>query len=377
MQIGTAAVPGMQYQWSNGSIAATQMISPLVDTILILSVTDGMCHYSFDTISISVLPLPIPSITYNMNCNNVTFNNNSGTNTYQWFFGDGDSSTVDGPSHTYQTNGTFLVNLIMTNINGCSSLATQLLNINSNQQPAMSYSFVPCDSVYNFQNQSLNTTGSFWRFGDSGTSSSLNASHTYSRTGLYNVQLITTSQNGCIDTIDKTLFVVLKTPAVFNYIVDSCASKVIFTSNSPQALSYRWDFGDNNFSTQANPVHTFSSEGNYNVTLTVNNGTVCPASLSRDVIAPDDGLFNVYIPNSFTPNGDGVNDVFKIISKLPCDTYKFIIYDRWGGKIFETNDPLNSGWDGYHDGYAVAEGDYIYYLIGTKSTKSGNLVLTR
>ncbi len=377
IQIGTPPVSGMQYSWNNGSTSASQVLNPVIDTILILSVTDGFCHYGYDTINISVYPVPVPSYTFNMRCNTVAFNNTSGPNTYQWNFGDGATSNVVNPVHSYQNNGTYQVDLVITNSNNCTAYTSQIITVNSNQQPAMAYNFVPCDSVYYFQNQSLNPIASQWKFGDGTTSTGLNVFHTYTHSGSKTVQLITTSQNGCIDTVNQNIFVVIETPAKFEYYIDSCASKVLFTSKSPNALSYSWDFGDNKISTQRNPVHTYESEGIYPVTLTVNNGTVCPKSITIDVGAPADGLFTVYIPNSFTPNGDGINDIYKIVSKLPCDEYNLTIYDRWGSEIFKTDDPLNVGWDGTHNGLPVAEGDYVYYLIGTKSKKAGNLIITR
>ena len=69
--------------------------------------------------------------------------------------------------------------------------------------------------------------------------------------------------------------------------------------------------------------------------------------------------------------------MFKIISKLPCDKYLLIIYSRWGEEMFKTDDPLNIGWDGFYNGTAAPEGTYVYFLKGTNTQKTGNIILTR
>ena len=377
IQVGTSSQPGMQYQWDNGATGATPVINPLTSTIMVLTVTDGFCHFSYDTVNITVFPLPVISFTFNVNCNVVVFNNSSGINSYKWYFGDGDSSTTTSPSHLYLNSGNYQVNLLVRNNYGCSTSASQAITINSIRQSSMTVNNGACDSVFHFTNVSTNPVSSQWRFGDGDSSSNLNPYHTYKRTGNVRVQLITTSQNGCIDTLNQTISVVIKTPARFNYFVDSCASKIFFTNKSPSAISYNWDFGDNEISTLKNPVHNYHFQGEYNVRFTVNEGTVCPESTSVILTSPADGFYTLYIPNSFTPNGDGNNEIFKIFATIPCDTYSLVIFDRWGKEIFRTDDPLNIGWDGLFNGNQVANGLYVYYLKGTNSQKTGYILLNR
>jgi gliding motility-associated-like protein len=75
----------------------------------------------------------------------------------------------------------------------------------------------------------------------------------------------------------------------------------------------------------------------------------------------------IYVPTAFTPNGDGLNDVFK--PKLNCLSYEFhcTIFNRWGQKIFETND-INKGWDGNYSGNKLPPGSYVYYISYKTST---------
>src|SRR4051812_26602224 len=95
---------------------------------------------------------------------------------------------------------------------------------------------------------------------------------------------------------------------------DSCTNKIVLKNNSPSASTYKWDFGDSVTTSETDPQHHYLRPGNYNITLTVNAGTPCSNSKSQNV------NFNylennpVYIPNSFTPNGDGINDEFKILT---------------------------------------------------------------
>ncbi|MDD2345469.1 MAG: gliding motility-associated C-terminal domain-containing protein, partial [Bacteroidales bacterium] len=88
----------------------------------------------------------------------------------------------------------------------------------------------------------------------------------------------------------------------------------------------------------------------------------------------------VYVPNAFTPNGDGNNDVLFVRSDIVVDII-FAVYDRWGEKIFETTE-LNKGWDGTYKGKKSDSGVFVYYLDATclnrdKLVKKGNVTLIR
>lgn len=82
-------------------------------------------------------------------------------------------------------------------------------------------------------------------------------------------------------------------------------------------------------------------------------------SVSNIVLAKD--RMGIYIPNAFTPNGDGVNDVFSV-SGRSIDHFDMEIYNRWGAKIFESEDPKKA-WDGTYQGVVVPQGDYIYKVF--------------
>jgi gliding motility-associated-like protein len=151
-----------------------------------------------------------------------------------------------------------------------------------------------------------------------------------------------------------------------------------FYSTSPTGSisSYFWDFGDmlnnpgtNNATTQ-NASHDFSGVGNFPVTIVMTNIYGCTDTLIRAVEVIED--FTMYIPNAFTPNGDGINDLFqpKGMGWMP-DKYEFLIYDRWGNLIFKTND-YAKGWDGTVKGSGgICPSDvYVYKIRATSSAHS-------
>jgi gliding motility-associated-like protein len=126
---------------------------------------------------------------------------------------------------------------------------------------------------------------------------------------------------------------------------------------SEDGIVYHWSFGDGNESSLASPVHEYAYPGEWRVTLEVENLFGCKDAITKTVFVSND--FQVYVPNSFTPNNDGLNDVFKpeMEGKEFIVKYKFQVYDRWGTVIFETEDP-ESAWIGNtrgNDEYTVNE----------------------
>ena len=133
---------------------------------------------------------------------------------------------------------------------------------------------------------------------------------------------------------------------------------VSFTNQSTGATSYVWTFGDtnNNTAVTANPSHTYSTTGTYTVILTAMSGTCTKSySVTIEVFSTS----TVIIPNVFTPNGDGNNDLFKIttngIKDLSCE-----IFNRWGIKVY-TISSLGDSWDGS----GSVDGTYFYVLKAT------------
>jgi gliding motility-associated-like protein len=140
---------------------------------------------------------------------------------------------------------------------------------------------------------------------------------------------------------------------------------ISFTNTStgdPQG--FNWDFGDGNTSTDENPIHSYVSEGTYQITLTVDYAYGCSYTVAYTIIV---GLgYEIEMPNAFTPNGDGVNDTFRPVY-LGMKEVKLEIYDTWGGLLYMESSTTNTfvGWDGTVDGKPIENGNYIYQLTAT------------
>ncbi len=123
---------------------------------------------------------------------------------------------------------------------------------------------------------------------------------------------------------------------------------VFFINQSSGGTSYLWTFGDGHTSTQTNPHHTFNSIDDYTVWLYVFDDFGCVDSVSAIIIVQD--VFTLYIPNAFTPNGDGINDLFMPLGLgVGTEDYSLKIFDRWGNMVFYTTS-INVGWDGNING---------------------------
>lgn len=219
----------------------------------------------------------------------ITFTNlttGPGTVTYKWDFGDGGNSTVTNPLHTYTTAGTYNVRLIAESDQGCIDTITKnnqlsIGNFNSN------FSFrdsVCIGDTVKFTNQSIPVpNSSTWYFGDGTSSITANPIKIFSTTGAYTVKLVN-NYGACVDSSIKTINVISN--PVPNIIVnDSISCRAPFTVNfsntTPGAKQWLWDFGDGTISSQQNPSHTYTAEGNYTVKLTVQLSAGCTGSLTK------------------------------------------------------------------------------------------------
>jgi len=194
----------------------------------------------------------------------------------------------------------------------------------------------------------------------------------YTTSGTYDVSLSVTNSDGCKSTFYYPKHVIVHPVPVADFeptpdIVTILNPEVEFTDlSSIDVIGWNWNFGDgqSNLINQ-NPIHNYQDTGHYPVTLIVTNG-YCQDTIVKYVIVKPDFFFA--IPNTFTPDGDGLNDVFKPGSMVGVSEkdYNFYIFDRWGEKIWEGHD-LDSGWDGtVKGGSLIAQTDTYVWLIQLK-----------
>jgi gliding motility-associated-like protein len=142
---------------------------------------------------------------------------------------------------------------------------------------------------------------------------------------------------------------------------------VVFTDlSSANTLGWFWNFGDSTTSTTQSPIHTYSGRGTFMVMLVVTGDGGCTDTAWQPIeVVPEQTLF---VPNAFTPNGDGKNDEFQAVG-LEIIAFTMDIYDRWGNHLF-TSDRMDIGWDGTaREGGEVAQQDvYVYKIVATDFT---------
>lgn len=208
-----------------------------------------------------------------------------------------------------------------------------------------------------------------WRFGE-GESAIAGPllSHLYNRSGTFDVSTEVTWPNGCVtDSTWTDLITVIPVPKpAFSY---SPEPLTIFEPHArftelagPNEVGYAWDFFDLGTSDEADPEITFPNVVGdlYPVQLVVWNELGCADTLLRYI--PVEDAFLIHAPNSFTPNGDDLNETFQVLGNdLSRDEFNLDIFDRWGHVVFSTTSP-ELGWDGKVNGTAAEVGVYVWRL---------------
>lgn len=229
-----------------------------------------------------------------------------------------------------------------------------------------------------------------WDFGDpssgaNNTSLLKDPAHIYASSGNYNVTLIAINVWGCADTITHPVGAVPLAPtaavAVTQAVVTTVDPQTSYINNSSGGSSYCIYFGDGDSlcTSMMGPYpHTYDSVGVYTVMLVTWNQLGCTdtAWVTVSVEEPT----TCYIPNAFTPDGSGLNDVFMVYG-MNIDDFELRIYDRWGMLIFTSNSIYN-GWDGTFKGDKCQEDVYVWKLtyrnnFGERKMKYGHVSLIR
>jgi gliding motility-associated-like protein len=179
------------------------------------------------------------------------------------------------------------------------------------------------------------------------------------------VYLVAVTDGTCSDTISIPIANMPNPTANFEpspSITTASNAAIRFINQSVGGYTYNWFFGDGDTSTLVSPVHNYLSSQTYTVLLQVTDEYGCIDTISKTIIIYED--LEVFIPNAFTPNGDGKNDIFRPYGKgYKLDGYEMLIFDRWGKMIFQTN-TFDKGWDGRVDGtLANINAVFMYKMV--------------
>ena len=353
-------------------------VAGLYDVRLVTS-TDSSC---LDTLiqTISVLEPTVATFETEIDtCLHTVFTQNNSSNTAFsiWSFAGSFNVIEDEPEHYYPSAGVYQISVVTVSDSSCRDTTSRLIILPALPKSDFRYSIADCDSTVNFSNLSSQSVSYEWSFGDGVLSTEFSPSHTYSLAGNIPVRLVSTSPNACTDTVEKEIFFISYKEAQFETSVDSCSGLVHFNGVTDNAVSYYWDFGDGKTDTVKSPLHAYAPDGSYEAYLTVNSKSSCPDSTSRFTTYESPLGERLFVPNSFTPNGDGLNDIFKISVFRPCEQYSLSIFNRWGQLVFESDNAETAVWDGTFKNSMAEEGAYVYLLRSNSQLKKGVAYLTR
>ncbi|MEO6546875.1 MAG: PKD domain-containing protein [Ferruginibacter sp.] len=402
---------GKQYVWDfgDGSPKVTQVSNSISHTynavgryqVRLVSIDSSTCNIA-DTAFTHVRVgnnIVVPNFTAAKigGCQSLTFQfqntttavNPVFTNTsFLWDYGDNTPPQRTGfgnTSHTYPAPGTYIVRLIVDDTSFCNApdSARKTIRLAVNVQARFEVpdkGCVPYNAVFN--NTSLGGIDFLWDFGDGTTSTAVNPTHLYTNTGLYNIKLTATDTTTCnrMDVYSSSITVYSIPSAGFSFspIPAQENKPANFTNFSTGAVSYLWNFGDGQTSTETDPSHQYNASGTYNTCLIAYNAAGCPDTFCLDVPAVVLPLLDV--PNAFTPGKFGKNAIVSVVG-FGITKMDWKIYNRWGQRVF-TSTSRSIGWDGTFNGALQPMDVYTYTLDvqfsdGKKVRKTGDISLLR
>ena len=350
----TGGVPPYSLTWSSGIVsgASNEVMQTYQSSFVILDVVDALGCASRYTFDVNVPTLGINYQLVDCNSHKYQFNaivpDDEETYTYIWDFGDGGGSTIKSPEHTFPTPGDFRVKLRYESAS-CVSQFTDVVSVESS--PVLQLDKLPifCSG----ESILLHVSGAdTYRWNNNSTTDSLRI------TQVGNYSVVGTSKAGCTSTLSfkATTF------EPYNYTIQSNKDEITTDNPTVQLWSesitysdYFWNFGDGKSAQGNNQEHHYDNlrDGYYEVKLKVVNPNGCNEFASKKIWTTNTSTNNV-----FTPNGDGIDDVF-------MQGWHVKIYNRNGILLYDGT----RGWDGTYKGKPVSNDTYFYVLY--ISTVSG------
>ncbi len=366
------------YTWDNVPGTNTSNVNPMTTTTYSVYATDGNgCQTNTMVITVNVLqPLQVTALTSQDICPGQVANisalgqGGDGNYTYSW---DDGTTTLIGQFQSVSPTVTTTYSVTLSD--GCTSTpVTDQITITVNPVPQVAFSGVNLDGctpvMPTFTNNTDPTLSAqcLWDFGDGNFSNDCNPSHLYEDPGCYDVTLTVTSVDGCVGTASQAQMVCVYDIPVANFEFGPQPTTILepqitFNNFSSGGDYHLWTFGDGDSSNLVNPVHdyTWVEPNSYDVMLVESNVHGCADTAYATVVIDD--IFLIYVPNAFTPNNDGNNDVFlPVLSGTSTENYSLYIYDRWGQIIFESNAP-GEGWTGTVNGQTPVKTDVYTWKI--------------
>ncbi len=302
---------------------------------------------------------------------------------WEWDFGDGNGSNVQNPTHTYDNEGNYDANLIVTSGNGCVNDET--IQVTVHPKPVASFAGVNlsgcapiCPEITSTSVVSGSSTivNYEWTLSDGTTADGPSAvfsdcfDNQSGNSIFYGVELEVTTSEGCTNTYTEPNYIEVFHNPIANFFYapdapDVLNPEVSFTNTSSFADSYSWSFSGIGSSNDVNPVIEFPTEPeSYDVELVANTDEGCTDTIRGVVEILDRVIF--YVPNTFTPDSDNFNETFQPVFFSGYDPfdYNLLIFDRWGEIVFESND-ASIGWDGTYGAESsriVRDGTYVWKI---------------
>jgi gliding motility-associated-like protein len=374
----------IRWYYENDSSLSTDLLNIRfkttgLQTVYVIAGDKNKC-IGRDSLQIAVNAVPFAGFTCSdtMAClrlNRFTFTNNSKISSgkiqaYKWLFGDGTTSLQKDPAtKTYSDTGTFSIEMICVSDSACTDTTFKTIHIHPSVKLQIANILPVClkdSSVFNaqFLSGSANARTAVWYFGDGASDSGLNQKHAYNGSGQYKARITTLSDKACKDTFDApNNAIVNRLPLVSftSMFKDGGQNNTLasFSNTSPSYRYLNWDFSAFGTATGSDTTLNLSDSVSLKVRLKVTDWNGC--SNTEEKIIFIGSPISVYIPNVFSPNGDGHNDYFGPEGIEYAFNYTFTVYNRWGEIVFLSHQN-GEKWDGSFMNDEVPNGVYIYTL---------------
>ena len=270
----------------------------------------------------------------------------------------------------YSQTGTYTVQLITTNVNGCIDTVSQDVEVFNTPGAGFSSSLACQGGLTLFTDESTPAQDSIsywlWSFDDGQTSARQHPYHVFADTGTYMVQMVVTDENLCRDTATNIIRVFPVPQSAFSIVdrYEQIQGQVLLDNLSQDAIRYLWHFGNGDSSEMLSPVVRYQDNGTYLIQLIAWNDNNCPDTAYMEYTIVFQGL---YVPTGFTPDSrnPGLN-LFKPVG-LNLEFYELVIINQRGNIVFRSNklDEQGSpteGWDGITNGEPQPTGTYMWSI---------------